>query len=462
MILFFSMDEEAERCSISSASEDGVRGGRGGHWDSSSESEEEEFGVTRNSNMHLYCEVCGSSSSSVRHLQMHLAGSKHKKKLEMAGLSVKLTDYIERPKNLDIWKSAVRCILCKVIMMGAECLIHAKSTEHTRKLSKMSQRNNDFYTEVSNCFKAVEKDKGVEEGMSKDDYSCGICKVELSGMKHLELHLSGKKHQKKAHWLRISNKESNSRDYKQVWCSLCRVFVNNLESFEGHIRGKQHIKMLKRAGVKWKVLVDSYGENTVGAEVPIRQVVKRESYQDRCASNHAHHEDRRSSHIENLSHSSSSEDTHHTPNSYRSPEDPTSSHQFPGLPESSWGDAYSSIPEYNPNLPRVLREGKGHTEHRVIYHNPLLAVGYCLDWIKGDDPRLGELEQATRSATLEREAREREEDRGRGWEDRGRDGRRRDRYDRYDDRSRSSSGYRERRRYERPSEDRRSRGDRRV
>lgn len=244
--------------SVSSSSSSGGPGSGGGRnvWDDVSESSsssegEEEFGVTKDRTMGLYCEVCDVTSSSVQHLQMHFAGCKHKKKLELAGLNTKLTDYIERPKNLNIWKSVVRCILCKVIMVGAECLVHAKASQHQRKLSKMSQRNKDFYSEVDNCFKVVEKEEGFEDAAGEEGFSCGLCKIELSGKEHLELHLNGKKHLKKVHWRRISDRKSNSREYKQVWCSLCRVFVNDLEGFEGHIRGRQHIKMLKRDGRCW-------------------------------------------------------------------------------------------------------------------------------------------------------------------------------------------------------------------
>jgi hypothetical protein len=356
---------------------------------------------------------------------MHFAGSKHKKKLEMAGLSTDLTDYVERPKNLDIWSCIVRCLLCKVIMLGAECLIHGKSAEHERKLSKMSQRNKDFYSEVDNCFKVVEKDR---KGADEEDLSCGLCEVELSGKDHLELHLKGKKHLKRCHWLRIGSKESNAREYKQVWCSLCKVFVNNLEGFEGHIRGRQHIKRLKKEGVKWRVLVDSYGEESVGADT---QRLSREAIRDsdRTSERREHrayhpscHDGGRSSRL-----NSSGE---HSPSTSSSPS------QLPTLPAPSWKSKYALLPEYDSRLPKVLREGKPCTERRSIIQRPLLAVGAYVDRMNEYDPRLSEMEQASQLATQEREAKEREERRGCGYMYRERSWTRS-----RDDRKRPRSGY---------------------
>lgn len=442
------MNEESY---ISDVSDD-RHGSYSGSSESSSGSEEEEFGVANDDkrSMSLYCEICDTTSSSVQHLQMHFAGSKHKRKLEMAGLSTKLTDYVERPKNLDIWKMVVRCILCKVMMVGSDCLIHSKSPEHQRKLSKMSQRNQDFYTDISNCFKTVEVDEEEVEKSTDNSLVCGICELELSGKEHLELHLSGKKHQRKAHWLRISDKEVNAREYKQVWCSLCRVFVNSLESFEGHIRGKQHIKTLKRAGVKWKVLADSYGEATVGFEVPIKRHLKDPK---KSVLHHTHSKDGHSSMADRRHPSpSASSESKHTP---RSPKRERSCSPLAkkacssvNLPVPSWACEYASLPEYDPALPHLLRESRPRTEHRVIHQKPLLAVGYCLQDMDLDDSRLSELEQRTRSATLEREAREREE-RRREREEQGRDRERqwRDRDERWRDRDRQSRDREERGRY---------------
>ena len=456
------------------------RGKRHGRWDdpsaseSESSSEEDEFGVTKDRTMGLYCEVCDITSSSVQHLQMHFAGSKHKKKLEMAGLSTTLRDYVERPKNLDIWKSTVRCILCKVIMVGAECLVHAKASQHQRKLSKMSERNKDFYSEVDNSFKVVEKEEGFENGVGEEGFSCGLCNIELSGKEHLELHLSGKKHQKKAHWIRIGDKESNAREYKQVWCSMCRIFVNDFEGFEGHIRGKQHIKMLKRDGVKWKVLVDSYGEDSVGAEVPLKQPVKKDrdgrhsdhthhikpepllrhsgspsrhdkshnSISDRKGDDHSHKGDDHSHKGDDRSHKGDDRSHKGDDHSHKGDESPGSSRKFPGLPSASWAHQYSSIPQYDPKLPKVLREGKGHTQHIVVYQKPHMALGSFLATFEVNDPRIDEMEKATRIATWKREREEEERDRRerrRSWSnERRRDWEPRDRWrDRPRERSRS-------------------------
>lgn len=235
----------------------------------------------------LYCEICDATSSSAEHLQAHFAGSKHKKKLEMAGMSTDLTNYVELPKNIDIWDKIVRCMLCKLIMLGRDCLVHAKSFDHDRKLAKMSQRNRDFYTDVSNCFKTVEMEEGANMAHEVDTF-CDMCQLELSGKEHLELHLKGKKHQKKERWFFISLKEESSSQYKQVWCGLCGLFVNNIKELELHFKGKGHIRTLKRRGVKWKILVDAYGDDAVGGKLPIGQS-KSKKHRLESSSKQSHH-----------------------------------------------------------------------------------------------------------------------------------------------------------------------------
>ena len=223
-------------------------------------------GAKVRSRMQLYCEICDTSSSSTENLQVHFAGSKHQRRLHMAGLNSDLTDLIERPRNLEIWKTVVKCLLCKVMMLGCDCLIHAKCEDHVTKLASMSQRNQDFYNDISNCYKPVERDPSAADVDAESrDFFCEMCHLQLSSKEHLELHLKGKKHQKKARWLYISDHNSSFRDsYRQIWCSLCRTFVNNLKELEYHLRGRDHVKMLKREGVKWKALVDVYGEDVVG------------------------------------------------------------------------------------------------------------------------------------------------------------------------------------------------------
>lgn len=525
------------------------------------EEEEEDFSMQYNHTNRFYCELCDTSNSSMDQLQMHFAGSKHKKKLEVAGLSSKLIDYVERPKNVDIWNQTVRCLLCKVIMMGSECLIHNESTEHQKKLTKMSQRNQDFYSDISNCFRTVETTSattnvtsltsssapgptsaplslsGREMGGSlsmhysasgRRSYECGMCKLHLSDKEHLKLHLDGKKHQKRVRWMRLSAKEGTNSEMRQVWCSLCHTFVTNKAGFESHIRGRSHVRVLRSSGVPWRVLAEAYGESIVGAEPSpswppnssggdgaggkmgeskrhkllssSSSSSSRSSSRDsKMGRSHDRNSSRRrgdwmpssldqrhtaatattpataaatvatggsgSNHLPSSNHqqsclSSSQQqqqgDHHsHTSTSFKqdneSPPPPplvppdneamplpdSTTHRdekttFIPLPHPKWASAYSAIPDYNPTLPRLLRnKRKPPTEHRVIFQQPLMAVGHILDQLNLDDPRFGEMDQRIRSSTQEREVkdrerereerREEERERGRGFFGHGRD-----------------------------------------
>ena len=412
------------------------------------EEEEEVFGVEHSRDAsQFYCEVCDCTNSSVQDLQLHFAGSRHKRKLEMAGLSIKLTRLVERPKNLDIWKTMVRCLLCKDIMLGCDCLIHAKCHTHQRKLGKMSgQRNRDFYTDISNCFKPIATSASFEESMGgggdSGQFFCEPCKLELSSKEHLEIHVSGKKHSKRMRWLFISGDEESEREYRQIWCSLCRVFMNTVEGFDGHIRGRTHVKELKKAGVEWQLLVSAYGEDLVGSQLfPTPRhlsdridhapssggIVKSESGENSHLARHS-----RDSNTSASRDRSRSRSPRHSSHAYHSSSAHDDSSPSPVSSRPSWKEAYSSIPDYHPGLPRsqVLREGKRHNTGRVIYQKPLLAIGEWVERLDVADPRLKEMEERVRTVTQERVVREREkeqreeEEEERGWRGyRGRGGR---------------------------------------
>lgn len=232
----------------------------------SSGDEEDDWGARKGGTKILYCEVCDVEAPSFEALQDHFGGSRHRKKLEVAGMSTSLTDLVERPKNIDIWNKVVKCLLCKVILLGSDCMLHRKSSDHQKKICCMSERNQDFYGDISNCFKAVKVDDEELERKRATRFYCKMCELELSGKDHLDLHLRGKKHQKKARWLYVGG-----GDQKQVWCSLCKVFVNNIEELNRHFSGKHHIKVLKRSGVDFNILLDSYGEGVVGNLDPVQQ-----------------------------------------------------------------------------------------------------------------------------------------------------------------------------------------------
>lgn len=409
--------------------------------------EEEVFGVERT---HFYCEVCDSTDTSIQGLQFHFAGSRHKRKLEMAGLSIKLTPLIERPKNLDIWKTMVKCLLCKDMMLGCDCLIHAQSLAHQHKLSKMSgQRNQDFYTDIGNCFKPIATSSNFEclmgGGGDSGKFFCEPCKLELSSKQHLEIHVSGKKHTKRMRWLFISDAEGSEREYRQVWCSLCRIFVTTVKDFDGHIKGRTHMKALKRAGVEWQLLISTYGENVVGAQVPPpshRRLSDRKDHTTSSSSTGTRRlsDDRKDRHSTRDRSTASARErsrsrlprqhSNRAPNSSspssRARDDSSPSpvgSRFPiHLPMPMWKEAYSSIPHYHPGLPRahVLREGMRHVTGRVIHQKPLLAIGEWAGNVDVADPRLKEMEERVRTVTRERvvketRARDREEERGRGY-----------------------------------------------
>lgn len=230
------------------------------------------------------------------------------------------------------------------------------------------------------------------------------------------------------------------------------------------------------------MLVDSYGEDCVGAEIPLKQLVKKEKKEqlvkkerDKRSPNLARHIKQEPSpqqgaspaHHESPSHCDVSNHSSTSDNSQKLGGSPCSSPKLLKLPSPSWAHRYSAIPQYDPKLPKVLREGKGHTQHKVVYQKPLLAMGSFLENFVVDDPHLKEMEKATRIATLKREAQEREEQgrdrdewswrkhrrswekgergyrRSRGWESHGRD-RSRSSGRAYSDRSHSSGRDRER------------------
>ena len=426
-------------------------------------SEEDEGGKNISlSRYHLYCEICDISCTDTQGLQDHFGGARHRRKLEMAGMDTSLTDIVEKPQDIHIWNKIVRCLLCKVILMGSDCMLHAKCNIHQRKLEVMSQRNRDFYTDVSNCFKLVDIKEEVGEYGNKGVF-CEMCQLEFSGKDHLELHLRGKKHQKKARWFFIS--DHDSQKYKQVWCSLCKVFVNNIEELDTHFSGKHHMKVLKRKGISWQLLVDSYGESSVGVIGPPPRPSRSRHHSEDHSSKSSHHSKKynRSPSITDRSPKSSKHDSRSPPRSRRpssnhtsrsrhystdnhtsyvqarktspprspkkeplSPDTTTSpspmdqeQKEMPEvdpnftLPQMTWANLYVQLPDYNPNFPRCLRKPRHNPSNETIYQYPLLAVGKFVEELETVDPKLKEMEERVRAATREREEKERIERRKR-------------------------------------------------
>ncbi len=206
------------------------------------EEEEDEWQTGRSrdrmkwNSIHLYCEICDISCSSTQLLQTHFGGSRHKKNLEKVGLSVNLTDFVERPKDVEIWNKLVKCLLCKIVLLGCDSLVHTKCPTHQEKLKIMSQRNQEFYADFSNCFKPI--CETMEDDLKDKRYFCEVCLLEFSGEDHLKIHVEGKKHLRRVREMFMM--EVGEERQLGIPCGLCRIYVHSVDELESHFYGRGH------------------------------------------------------------------------------------------------------------------------------------------------------------------------------------------------------------------------------
>lgn len=137
----------------------------------------------------LDCETCGIHVNSIKALQVHFAGARHRKELKRRGLSTDLTD----------------------------------TSTHNRPAAQLGE---SLFVREDGAF------------------NCGLCGVILPTEDLFEKHLNGKKHQKRLKWTKGEGLSGG-----QHWCNICNVYCTDKSGLDTHYAGKQHNKMMKRKGV---------------------------------------------------------------------------------------------------------------------------------------------------------------------------------------------------------------------
>ena len=233
------------------------------------EEEEEEEEVPR-TKVEFNCEVCGVKATNFEALQKHFAGAKHQKNLRKVGYgrNFKAVHEIHDPQMSN---KILRCILCKIILTGAEVSVHVSCDTHLKALEKVEDR-----------FKDMNPDKWFEEVTKKSEspkggYACSVCNVNLPNFEGFQMHIKGKRHQKATKLAMNDESVLPGENVQPFWCQLCNIYCTNQESLDVHLRGKKHIKMLKNKGIVDEVvkhetsdeqLFPTAGPSTTPAIVP--------------------------------------------------------------------------------------------------------------------------------------------------------------------------------------------------
>ena len=163
------------------------------------------------------CDLCNVKSNSQVHLDIHRAGKKHKRKLEMSQDfdSLWKEDKLTEKFGMSEKKFPFGCDLCNFKSTCQISLdIHKAGKTHQKKL-EMSQTSSEFY--------------------------CNLCNIKSTSQMSLNIHKAGKTHQKK---LEMSQTLSD-QTLSEFYCSLCNVNITCQMSLDIHRAGKTHLRNLQ-------------------------------------------------------------------------------------------------------------------------------------------------------------------------------------------------------------------------
>ena len=213
------------------------------------------------------CEVCDVRATNFDALQKHFAGAKHQKNLRKVGYgrNFKAVHEVQSP---ELSGKIIRCILCCVVLSGAELGVHVRCDSHLKALEKVEDR-----------FKEMDPDKWFEEVTPKSEmsnksgYKCTLCQVNLPTFEGYQIHVKGKRHQKAVKLAMNDESVLPGENVQPFWCQICNIYCTNQESLDIHLRGKKHMKVLKNKGineeeVKMEGQDDPTGSSSTQAPLP--------------------------------------------------------------------------------------------------------------------------------------------------------------------------------------------------
>lgn len=90
-----------------------------------------------------------------------------------------------------------------------------------------------------------------KEDPDNNRFECTLCSVVLPRKDLFEIHLKGKKHNKRLRWKDACERDPDDGGYEgaQFWCGICGIFCCSADALDKHFSGKQHAKMLRAKGV---------------------------------------------------------------------------------------------------------------------------------------------------------------------------------------------------------------------
>ena len=111
-------------------------------------------------------------------------------------------------------------------------------------------------------YETVDIQEEHEKGKKK--YRCILCDVDFPSKQPYELHIQGKKHEKKLRWTNSDGRDPDDggNNSAQFWCGICSVFCSTANDLDKHFSGRQHAKGLRIKGVSKEVIHDTLPENT--------------------------------------------------------------------------------------------------------------------------------------------------------------------------------------------------------
>lgn len=218
--------------------------------------------ATKDAPPKFICEDCNTNCETKEHLEQHLNGRKHKRKIQEAliykcdACNTGLLNFNDFKLHLKSAPHKNFCETCQFVSENPELMQHHMAgEEHKQKAQELMNcdickigplHRIDFEAHII----GDRHKKNVL--LANNPYHCDICDVHFFNEERLQIHLEGARHARK---INLSNQSS----FK---CNICNVFCTGSQSLQQHYEGAKHKKIVKNIAGNQEKRENMKDENT--------------------------------------------------------------------------------------------------------------------------------------------------------------------------------------------------------